>query len=250
MTVYLESLLRQNRRDRTALQIRFARKMDETQEYTIHRSAPEYVSRLLGLEHFFDYIRTNAEQLGSKKVLDLGTGIAWGIFGLSKSPMGRDLEFEGISVKRHEAMGKHFGFSRVHITAIEELRGIKDSSIAGMTSVYGALSYTASPEFAAAAIDRKLVPGGVVKSLFSDSFFNINGGRKHNAVTNAFLKRSYDCFLIRNTHDRNMVLLAIKSGGFCKAEELSRADLADHFDQAKGLGDYLLDNFDKLTKDK
>ncbi len=47
-----------------------------------------------------------------------------------------------------------------------------------------------------------------------------------------------------------MVLLAIKSGGFCKAEELSRADLADHFDQAKGLGDYLLDNFDKLTKDK
>lgn len=238
------------RRDQIAANLRWIRKQDERDSYTDYRSAIQYVKGFLGLKHLFNYVRNNSDKLGSNTVMDLGCGVAYGIGRLASSSFGQGLDLRAITAKRKTAIGSNFDFSRVYITSVERLDSVQDKSVAAMLSFYGALSYTADPEQAVLSIDNKLVPGGVVKAIFSNSFWNIGAGKGHKRITENLKKLGYDCHLEPDKPNRQMILLAVKLPFLKSARDLVQEDLSDYEDQTKKISSELFPDYALVFSDR
>ncbi|MBN2096757.1 hypothetical protein JW752_05210 [Candidatus Peregrinibacteria bacterium] len=132
------------------------------------RSPESYVESLRGVDAFFSHVR----KLPKKQIIDLGTGTARAIHGLSEGLMGEGLSFKGIDVVRPDQLNDLIGNEHFIETSVEELGGIDDESCGGLLSVAGALSYTASIPLSILSIDRVLVPGGILKASLSPGLGN------------------------------------------------------------------------------
>jgi SAM-dependent methyltransferase len=132
----------------------------ENPEYDVERSGEEYQAILFGLKNFFNYIRTLKE---SNKVLDLGAGNTRGISEIANSELGKDLDFYGLGLTEFPEVADYLGKEKFIKNSAEKMRDIKDSSVAGIISSFGATTHSLAPELVAEEADRVLVPGGVIK---------------------------------------------------------------------------------------
>ena len=144
------------RRKQIADQLRNARGREHNPEhYPVGRSAQSYREWLREVRHLFKYVR----ELSSNVVLDVG-GSVQAMDEFSKSRDGKGLKFEIVTLQQAPELEKQQGVQRTHLTSVESLRGIADSSIGCVFGVF-TVAYSAVPELAVKSIDRVLVSGGV-----------------------------------------------------------------------------------------
>ena len=241
-------------------QIRNARNSErkkDKQSYGIDKSGKECLYRLGGLEHFFDYLRT----LPSNRVLDIGVGTGRGSSAIRKMPISNGLEFEVTALRNIPELQKNFPKERIHITAVETLRGVTDKSLAGIIAV-NSIGYSDHSLLAVRRLNQVLIPGGVVKA----TFYRDEGSEKHNGTSfkdptsfiEAFSVLGYDVSPIKkfsatgvggsggNAIMVNSIIVAIKPGNpnAPGAKELLEADWDNVKSQAKNIlaGGHLIFN--------
>lgn len=152
-------------RGSVAKQIRFARNSERQPRYTDNdwgRSMEEYLVIFNGLSNLLKHV----SQMGGNLVLDIGAGTTKGISEIEKSKLGEELEFRATVLKRHPAIEDNLGYDKTHITSVETLRGVEDSSV-GLALALNSIAYSASPKMTAQSIDRVLIPGGILKARFN-----------------------------------------------------------------------------------
>lgn len=212
-------------RDDVAGQVRWSRSMEQKDYMLAYRDASEYLEIAYGLEHFFKYLQDHKEQLGSSLVLDVGAGFTKGTSQLSASPFGQGLSFMATILQQRPEVADNLGKDRVLITPVESLRGIEDSSVAGVISIQ-AMAYSAAPEQAIQRIDEVLVAGGIIKATFQhEAYYNdkLKMG-PHTRFTHELKIRGYDVAVRANEDQELEIVLAVKKGGFSTADELMQSD--------------------------
>lgn len=227
----LESLAGKNtpQRNELAERLRLVRRADRGIDrgvgYDDYRDLYQYLVKLDGLRHFLDYVGKVDDR---HILLDLGSGETVAANELQHSSFGSGLDIRGVSLTRKPEVEHNLGFEKTYITPVERLRRIDDQSVSGIISVHG-ISYSSLPAATVAAIDRVLVPGGAVKSLFKSPFTEKSHShplqaslRTHHEFTKAFSDLGYD-FAYDFTQ---AVVLVIKPGGdsTASAEQLLKAD--------------------------
>lgn len=215
-------------RNAVARQLKDARSLERKKHHHItNRDGEDYVGVLLGLKHFFNYVK-HLET--SNLVLDIGAGELWGVRELSGSSFGEGIRFE-TTILRPKTIN-HLGKDDViHAVPVETLNGISDESVGGVMGVYS-VAYSDAPAFAIRSIDRVLVPGGVIKATFMPKlgpyYKRVGQLKKYTEFKNELQKLNYDLA----TYDKytfienHSLLLAIKPGGKNQitAKELLKID--------------------------
>jgi hypothetical protein len=211
---------------------------ESKERYHVNRNGREILFRIGGLEQYFKYLR----QLKSNKILDVGVGSGLGSGEISQMPMTEGFEYHVSALRNHSELNKRFSNDRLHITSVESLKGIENSSIAGILGV-NSVAYSAYPRLAVKRLDEVLVPGGALKLTF-----NIFGHTERYGNTifkdpeqfiNFINKLGYDvafqdhAFLAKKTKEpelfamANSIVLAIKPGNLQapSAKDLLTQDL-------------------------
>jgi SAM-dependent methyltransferase len=152
-------------RDAVAEQIAKARQIDRHQtkeRWTDSRDGEDYVGELQGLQATLDWVRQYGK---NKTVLDIGTGIATGITEISRSYLGRNLNFVATNLTKQPLAYGDLNEDSLKITMAETLRGIPDNSVDCVLAVHS-ISYSAKPQYVVSAIDRVLSENGIIKAVF------------------------------------------------------------------------------------
>ena len=187
-------------RNKAAASIQKARTWERTgNPYNINRSGWEYMQGLGGVAHLFSYIKT----LPSKTVLDVGAGTTHGAHQLSRTSFAQGLHFEATILRDRPEIQHYLGSKNIHVTSVETLRGIPDSSVGCVIAVQS-LRYSGAPALAVQSIDRVLVPGGVLKASSLIDAFAI--------VRDSLVKLGYDV-AFEKKFPETRALLGIKPGG-------------------------------------
>lgn len=234
-------------RMQSAGQIRHARNQEKNQAqsedfYKTHRTGQEYLVRMGGLEHLFEYVRS----LKSRRVLDIGTGSGNALRMVSKMRIARALSFEATALNLSPELKRNLRKDQIHLTGVETLRGCKNYDF-GAVLALNSVAYASYPRMAIKRINEVLVPGGVFKATFGDLGGIDNYGGQIMKGPDRFIeelaKAKYDLAL--TTHNfigetkaegepetqiaplGNTILLAIKPGGqSVSARELLKQDLS------------------------
>lgn len=220
------------RRSAIARQIGEARYNDEYSLYENSRDGRMYIRDLLGIQHLFDYARS---QKDSSLVLDIGAGVTLGTRDLSLSILGRGLKFEATVVKRLPNDLNFLGEENTHITSVETLRRIVDRSVVVVLGVFS-VGYSADPNLAVAGIDRILIPGGVFKGTFYKGDLltaqSPIGFKTYHKFDQALKQLGYDSATSESGPMAD-ILLAIKPGGIghTRASQLIEEDEQTYKDQ-------------------
>lgn len=159
-------------RNAVALQIAYARFLDRNEKHQPNRNMNRYIREFLGLEKFFDYVKT----LPEKKILDIGAGTTQAISQISQNGIGRGLDFWATVLSNSSRDPKlnlprieeGLGLAKTRFTSVESLRGFEDEFIGGIISCYG-LGYCVDPVLALGRIDNILISGGILKAVFANT---------------------------------------------------------------------------------
>ncbi len=212
------------RRKQIADQLRDARSRERNPEhYPVGRNAKSYREWLREVRHLLKYV----SKLASNIVLDIG-GSPQAMKEFSNSHDGKGLRFEVVTLRKTPEVEEQQGTQRVHLTSVESLRGIADSSVGCVLSVFS-IAYSAVPELAVKSLDRVLVPGGVFKGTFDSPYSSpgqvAEGLKRADEFIVEFKKLGYD---VKHEiqEDISDVVLAIKPGNQSKitAKDLYEAD--------------------------
>jgi hypothetical protein len=181
--------------------------------YYTKRDSFMYLWEFQGLSGSFDYIKT----LKSNVVVDIGTGegLAWSELARK---YGDDLEFWATNLIYDKEVANRLG-GRVKITPAEFMKGFADNSVGGVVAMKS-IAYSSSPEMVVKAIDRILVPGGLIKASFKgvgESGVNYN---THHDFTEVLRSLGYDTEVFEDIN-----VLAVKPGGEVKAKDVLVKDL-------------------------
>ncbi|MDO8522061.1 MAG: methyltransferase domain-containing protein [bacterium] len=195
----------------------------------MNRSGSEYISNFNGVKTLFEYTK----KLQSQVILDLGAGTARAIREISESNLGSGLVFSATVLRHSPEITKYLGISKVHISPVETLRGVADSSI-GCVLANLSIAYSVSPNLAVKSIDRVLVPGGALKAVFPSLTQSIKraGVLQDSRIFKLELESiGYDTY--ENRGPQLTVLLAVKPGKAIEgaAQNLYFADELTVFDQ-------------------
>jgi len=134
--------------------------------YEIGRDLHEYLAELCGLDAFVEYVRNSS----CPHILDIGAGEkALALSQLKAGPLGRGLTYEatGLMLPRANEAPKDPILYR-HAGA-ESLHGVRKASVGGAIAVYS-LMYSSDAAMTGTAINRVLMPGGVLKAVFPLDF--------------------------------------------------------------------------------
>lgn len=184
--------------------------------YAVNRDALAYLLGFGGLTESFKYIK----QLKSNVVVDIGTGkgLAWSELA---GKYGNGLEFWATNLVYDKHLVDLFN-DRVKFTPVEFMKGFTDESVGGVIAMKS-IAYSASPEMAMRAIDRILVPGGLIKASFrgpEESGIVDLGYQTHHKFTESLKSLGYDIGVLGDE-----VVLAVKPGGGVKAKDILTKDL-------------------------
>jgi hypothetical protein len=129
-------------------------------DFSYDRNGHEYFEMMNGLTATLGY----AENLpDSNTILDLGTGTGRGCVDLAKQF--ENLNFIGTGLRRYPETERFLPGNKFTLTSGENLRGIKDKSIAGVIANFS-ITYSHAQQLVAERVDEILVPGGIVKATF------------------------------------------------------------------------------------
>ncbi len=200
VNAYLASLTRRERRDG---------------QYELRRGLERYIGELDGLVPSLAYVRDHTT---SNLILDIGAGEAIGINELAKDSRGEDLEFAATGLVAPDNPDK----VPYLVTSGEYLKGVGDESVGGALALYS-ITYSPSPEMVVNALDRVLVPGGIVKTRLIEVVTFAHAGMyiSHSGhFVPYFERKGYD---IATTYGfYSSILLAKKPGG---NSQMSAGDL-------------------------
>ena len=224
-----ETILTVQERRAMAQGLRGERIQDRLGRRRDNSNSADYLLRLGGLSNFFGYLRVLDEH---GLVLDIGAGTTRGISQLEKGSLGSGLSFEAVTLSYNSSIKENLGLEKTHITSAENLKGVKDKSVAGVISLFG-ISYCTRPDLAIYSIDRVLLPGGVIKAGFitSEKTAYSQSGTKKEEFAELFSGYGYDVAVDERFCG---LLVAIKPGKqrHVSAEELLNSD--------SGVRDYLI----------
>ncbi len=202
----------------------------ERKGYVInHRGAAEYIDILLGLQHFFEYVKGNALLGRPNLVVDLGAGNTNAVSQLAKMSYCQGLDFEATGLTPPKNINQYLGASKLHLTTFEALSGFKPESLGGAISVYGE-GYATNPERAMEKLNEKLAPGGVFKANFQHpkkvnpylTFFT------HDRFSKRLELLGYDISVVDSApQHESQILLAIKKPSTTSASFLIEQDRTD-----------------------
>lgn len=200
-------------RNQIAQQLRNVRNLERSGVYMTNRGASEYVSGFLGLQHFFDYVRTLPR---GTTVLDLGAGLSIGTQELSSSVIGKDLSFISVGLTRDFRVNDYIGSDKYKITSAEKLRGIANESVKGIIALHS-IAYSEAPEMVIDRINKVLIPGGVIKATFCNETFKDNNDflarskfKSHDRFSAQMRSLGYDTAY--HKREGYTILLALKPG--------------------------------------
>ncbi|KKT00813.1 MAG: hypothetical protein UW07_C0004G0008 [Candidatus Nomurabacteria bacterium GW2011_GWF2_43_8] len=221
-------------RIKAARQIRAVRKNERQWintnkgKFLTNRGKYDYIWELHGLKELFAYLRIKK----NTKVLDIGSGTGRAVDEISKSELGKGLEFVKTALINYSGENSR----KIHLTSAEVLRGIPSDSFGAILAVFS-VAYSEAPELVAQQIDRVLVPGGVFKGSFNsrnspETAFGKVTLKKYGNLRLILQKMGYDTATISDFSDKYLefhdsVLLAIKpdpSSGVPRAVDLLEAD--------------------------
>lgn len=199
-------------------QLRRVVETEKTGGYCTQRGSQDYVRALRGVRHTFAQVMG----LGSRMVLDIGTGSAKALKQFQRVHEYRNLDFKATGLTLHPDVDENIGIENFVLTSAEVLRAIPDNSVGAAISVFS-VTYSAAPEYVVDSIDRVLVEGGIFKAALRPTKKRfrqrkIRGMtilREMDAVNGSTYKQlfddmGYDAHLA-HARDRD-VLLAIKPG--------------------------------------
>ena len=198
----------------------------ESASFLYDRHGDEYFEMMNGLTATLDYAGNLSD---SNTVLDLGTGTGRGCADLARQF--EKLNFIGTGLYRYPEIKRFLPGDKFILTSGENLRGIKDKSIAGVIANFS-ITYSHAQQLIAKRIDEVLVPGGIMKATFyfspekqpnliSDERARIaldcTKPKDHEEFKTALLIMGYDLevkpvFYVDKINVRRYVLLAIKPG--------------------------------------
>ncbi len=203
----------QNLRLVAASQIREMRRLEREEGWVLseqwNRDVVDYLDSLNGIYGLLNYLK----ELGNSSILDIGAGGKRAITELAKGKLGRDFNFYATILTGDT--GSEISNLAFRKTSAEALRGIEDSSI-GLVLASSSIAYSKAMPLVVESVDRVLIPGGVIKSVFKES------GQSHSRdlrqtsgeAEKLFSLKGYDIF------SSNGIMLAVKSG-FAKARSAS-----------------------------
>ncbi|HWY78971.1 MAG TPA: methyltransferase domain-containing protein [Candidatus Sulfotelmatobacter sp.] len=178
--------------------------------FNVERNLKDYMRSFPSLVSFLEYVRYQTE---SNKILDIGAGKAVGINELAGDPLGEGLDFTATGLVAPYNSTDEPNKVPYLTTSGEFLAGVTDESIGGVLSLHS-ITYTPSRQKTVNALDRVLVPGGIVMTKVIET---ITSGHKGLFITKAdefephFKGKGYDT--ASQIGSFSAILVARKPGG-------------------------------------
>lgn len=218
-------------RNKVASQIKNIRKSEKLGVFDANRDGKSYLNTFLGLREVFNYVRAlNTSNL----VLDVGAGTTRGISEISRSCLGKSLDFKATVLYRHPDIEKNLGHQKTISTSAEVLRGVANTSVGAILGL-NSFAYSDSLNLVANRFDEVLVPGGLIKATFLSNEIKGRLGTLGIKTYNKFLtvlrEKEYDIATIsQGTYD---ILIAIKPGltNVLSARQLLESDITSKNEQ-------------------
>lgn len=177
-------------------------------QYNIDSSLCDYEEVFEGIAGFLHYVRLYPS---AKTIIDVGAGSARAVNELADLEEASGLRFLATGLLAETNEYTDVGAVPYRVTEAEHLEGIDDASAGGILANYS-ITYTNNPASVARAIDRILVPGGILKTSLHDmSHFPLSRMHRVHVQTSSDYKPLFEAQGFDVATNRHL-LYAIKPG--------------------------------------